>query len=50
MREVDYRRQTKLYEKELYKIIRKQMPDSPEHDINRIFDGKIKELKSKYKQ
>jgi hypothetical protein len=47
---IDYFKNEKLYEQELYKIIRKQMPNSTEPEINKVFNDKIKEIKSKYKK
>ena len=47
---IDYLKNQKLYEQELYKIIRKQMPNSTEPEIKKKFDDQIKEIKSKYKK
>lgn len=47
---IDYLKNPKLYEQELYKIIRKQMPNSTEPEIKKAFNDKIKEIKSKYKK
>tara|TARA_B110000503_G_C6893059_1_gene307558 strand:- start:173 stop:364 length:192 start_codon:yes stop_codon:yes gene_type:complete len=47
---IDYLKNQKLYEQELYKIIRKQMPNSTEPEIKKVFNDQIKEIKSKYKK
>ena len=44
---IDYLKNPKLYEQELYKIIRKQMPNSTEPEIKKKFDDQIKEIKLK---
>ena len=50
LEDIDYSQNPKLYEQELYKIIRKKMPNSSKLDIKKEFDDKIKEIKSKYKK
>ena len=47
---IDYFKNPKLYEQELYKRIRKQMPDSTEPEIKKEFNDQIKEIKSKHKK
>ena len=47
---IDYLKNQKLYEQELYKIIRKKMPNSTEPEIKKVFNDQIKEIKSKYKK
>jgi len=48
LNKLDFSKNKKLYEKELFKIIRKKMPNEPEHKIQKVFNDKIKEIKSKY--
>ena len=50
LEDIDYSQNPKLYEQELYKIIRKKMPNSSKLDIKKEFDDKMKEIKSKYKK
>ena len=45
---LDFSKNKKLYEKELFKILRKEMPNEPEHIIQKAFNEKIKEIKSKH--
>ena len=47
---IDYLKNQKLYEQELYKIIRKKMPNSTEPEIKKVFNDKIKKKKSEYKK
>ena len=46
LNKLDFSKNKKLYEKELFKIIRKKMPNEPEHKIQKAFNEKIKEIKS----
>ena len=48
LNKLNFSKNKKLYEKELFKIIRKKMPNEPEHKIQKAFNEKIKEIKSKY--
>ena len=50
LEDIDYSVNPELYETELYKIIRKKMPNSTKLEIKKEFDDKMKEIKSKYKK
>ena len=47
LEEINYEQNPKLYEQELYKILRKKMPNSSKAEIKKVFDDKIKEKKYK---
>jgi hypothetical protein len=48
--DIDYNKNPKLYEQELYKILRKKMPNAKDSQIKLKFTEEINKLKSKYKK